>query len=403
MDKSSWLLLLESNPQRLSCIIEVFILLRGWCWLQCYYEKITTCNTKFSFGCRNTSRQKRNSENRIKNSNASVIITREDFNRVVQLALNRWLCKTHCPKGIRGKRGRPGLPGKHGPAGPQAPQGPRGTRGDKGPPGPKGDQGPKGPKGDRSESISAPCIVVPPVSIVVNETGITSLQCKVKGNPTPRVTWQKQNSSLPVGKRIVQTSGGLMIQDVASRDGGVYTCKASNILGVATSSAKLTVQGNNLRWGEGGGGEGMFGGQSNALLRAILKIFHTNQIACCYPTLWRYGYSSQTANCSNFTNLKARQNFLRNVLTAKLPTHNVVHVLVLQRATSHLLRNVLVIRIVQMLVAALGADHWKSYGAGEKILSCMNTVESLLRRHPSDRGKRSLNRGVPEWRLGQSW
>ena len=168
--------------------------------------------------------------------------------------MNRLLCKTHSPKGVRGKRGRPGLPGKHGPAGPQVPQGPRGTRGDKGPPGPKGVEGPKGPKGDPRESISAPCIVVPPVSIVVNETGIASLQCKVKGNPTPRVTWQKQNSSLPVGKRIVQTSGRLMIEDVAARDGGVYTCKASNILGVATSSAKLTVQGNNLRWGEGWGG-----------------------------------------------------------------------------------------------------------------------------------------------------
>ena len=140
----------------------------------------------------------------------------------------------------------------------------------------------------------------------------------------------------------------------------------------------------------------MFGGQSSALLRAI-KIFayHTHQIACCYFTLWRYGYSSQTANCSNVTNLKGRQNFLRNVLTAKLPTHNVVHVLVLWRATSHLLCNVSVIRIAQILVAALGADQWKSYGGGEKILSCMNTVESLLRGHPSDRGKRSLNRGVP--------
>ena len=52
----------------------------------------------------------------------------------------------------------------------------------------------------------------------------------------------------------MQTSGRLMIEDVAARDGGVYTCKASNILGVATSSAKLTVQGNNLRWGEGWGG-----------------------------------------------------------------------------------------------------------------------------------------------------
>ena len=116
-----------------------------------------------------------------------------------------------------------------------------------GPPGPKGDQGSQGPKGDPGESISAPSIVVPPVSIVVNETGKASLQCKVKGNPTLRVTWQKQNSSLPVGKRIVQTSGRLMIEDVAARDGGVYTCKASNILGVATSSAKLTVQGNNSR------------------------------------------------------------------------------------------------------------------------------------------------------------
>ena len=147
-------------------------------------KKLQLVTRSFPSVAETQSRQKRNSENRNKNSNASVIITREDFNREVQLALNRFLCKTHCPKGIRGKRGRPGPPGKHGPAGPQGPQGPRGTRGDKGPPGPKGDQGSRGPKGDPGESISAPSIVVPPVSIVVNETGIASLQCKVKGNPT---------------------------------------------------------------------------------------------------------------------------------------------------------------------------------------------------------------------------
>ena len=96
------------------------------------------------------------------------------------------------------------------------------------------------------ESISAPSIVSPPVSMVVNETGIASLQCKVKGNPTPQVTWMKQNSSLPLDKRIIQSRSGLMIRDVTSQDGGVYTCRARNILGVKTSSATLAVQGNSL-------------------------------------------------------------------------------------------------------------------------------------------------------------
>ena len=180
------------------------------------------------------------------------LITHEVFNRGVQLALNRLLCKALCPRGVRGKRGRPGPPGKHGPAGPQGIQGPKGAQGDQGPPGPEGDQGRPGPKGDPGKSITVPSIVSPPLSIVVNETGIASLQCEVKGNPTPQLTWLKENSSLPVDKRIVRTSGGLVIRDVASRDGGVYTCKARNILGVATSSAKLTVQGDNSRgsgWG----------------------------------------------------------------------------------------------------------------------------------------------------------
>ena len=98
-------------------------------------------------------------------------------------------CMAHCPKGIRGRRGRPGPPGKHGPVGPQGPQGPQGPsgpQGDHGPPGPRGDQGPQGPKGDPGESISAPSIVSPPSSIVVNETAIASLQCEVKGNPIPQ-------------------------------------------------------------------------------------------------------------------------------------------------------------------------------------------------------------------------
>ena len=82
------------------------------------------------------------------------------------------------------------------------------------------------------------------MSTVVNKTGISSMKCSVKGNPVPQVTWLKENSSLSSDKRIMQSRGDLVIRDVTSQDGGVYTCRARNILGDVTSSATLTVQGN---------------------------------------------------------------------------------------------------------------------------------------------------------------
>ena len=166
----------------------------------------------------------------------------DDF-KSLRRAISSLACIVQCPKSTRGRRGRPGPPGKLGPPGPEGPQGPKGVRGAQGPPGPKGYQGPQGPKGDPGESISAPSIVSPPVSMVVNQTGAASFQCEVKGNPDPQVTWLIQNSTLRADKRIVQSRGGLLIIDVTSQDGGMYTCEAKNILGVKTSSAILTVQG----------------------------------------------------------------------------------------------------------------------------------------------------------------
>ena len=82
--------------------------------------------------------------------------------------------------------------------------------------------------------------------MVVNETDIASLQCDVNGNPVPQITWLKENTSVAADKRIVQSGGGIMIKDVKSHDGGMYTCVASNILGLVKTSATLTVQGNML-------------------------------------------------------------------------------------------------------------------------------------------------------------
>ena len=79
--------------------------------------------------------------------------------------------------------------------------------------------------------------------MVVNESGTASFQCEAEGNPKPKVTWLKQNSSLPADKRVVSSRGGLMITDVKSEDEGLYTCVARNILGEMALSATLTVQG----------------------------------------------------------------------------------------------------------------------------------------------------------------
>ena len=193
-------------------------------------------------------RYKRRVETAEKKANASEIIDRDDIKREVQIALSGVVCNVKCPKSIRGRRGRPGprgSPGKHGPSRPQGPPGPKGNQGTlgiQGPPGPKGDQGPQGPKGDPGKSISAPSIVAPPMSMVENKTGTASFQCEVAGNPEPKVTWLRQNSSLPSDKRVVPSRGGLMIKDVTSQDDGVYTCEAKNILGGSSASATLSVQ-----------------------------------------------------------------------------------------------------------------------------------------------------------------
>ena len=180
------------------------------------------------------------------NTNASETIDRDVIRSVVQLVLSTQACAVQCPKSIRGRRGRPGprgSPGKHGPPGPTGPQGTKGSKGIQGIQGPPGPQGHQGPKGDPGKSISAPSIVAPPMSLMVNESGTASFQCEAEGNPEPEVSWLKQNSNLPAVKRVVPSRAGLMITDVMSQDEGMYTCVARNILGEVTSSATLTVQG----------------------------------------------------------------------------------------------------------------------------------------------------------------
>ena len=184
-------------------------------------------------------RYKRHVEIGNKKSNGSEIFDRADISKLAQFAMSNHACTVHCPKSSRGRRGRPGpkgSPGKHGPPRPPGPQGTRGNQGLQGIQEPQGPEGPQGPKGDSGKSISAPLIVAPPISMVINESGTASLQCEAEGNPEPEVTWLKQNLSLPSDKRVVSSRGELMITAVTSQDEGMYTCVAGNILGEVTSS-----------------------------------------------------------------------------------------------------------------------------------------------------------------------
>ena len=117
-----------------------------------------------------------------------------------------------------------------------------GIPGDPGPVGPRGSPGMKGDKGDPGQSISAPSLLQRPPGMTVNESQTAFFKCTADGNPRPKVTWFKLNSSLPVGRHVVKSSGALIVKDVRSGDDGVYVCRAENLLGQENASAELTVQ-----------------------------------------------------------------------------------------------------------------------------------------------------------------
>ena len=67
-----------------------------------------------------------------------------------------------------------------------------------------------------------------------------TISCTVTGQPSPKIEWSKAGGSVPVGRIHVQ-DGTLKIFKVTRKDGGIYICKAKNILGSVTDTAQLIV------------------------------------------------------------------------------------------------------------------------------------------------------------------
>lgn len=154
--------------------------------------------------------------------------------------------------GVRGARGKRGYRGRKGAQGPMGPPGKHGKQGLRGPPGMKGEKGDSGvrgprglpgPKGEPGEQVSEPTVLVSPSTLIINQNQSATFHCNTHGNPRPRVTWKKVSGQLDASKTYTDQSGLLQIPRVDSNDTGSYVCTAKSILGKASKSVKLFVQG----------------------------------------------------------------------------------------------------------------------------------------------------------------
>ena len=72
------------------------------------------------------------------------------------------------------------------------------------------------------------------------------LECKLQGQPSPKVEWHKDDEKINLGGRIKAEREGqycvLTIKDCKPQDSGVYMCVAYNDFGSVGTSAELTVE-----------------------------------------------------------------------------------------------------------------------------------------------------------------
>ena len=90
--------------------------------------------------------------------------------------------------------------------------------------------------------------VAPSVSLSATITATQgnplSLDCNPIGQPSPSVTWYKDNIQLVPNSRIsIDSEDQLVFSSVISADGGSYQCEATNSAGMDSAATTLTVLG----------------------------------------------------------------------------------------------------------------------------------------------------------------
>lgn len=99
-----------------------------------------------------------------------------------------------------------------------------------------------------SEAIK-PTVLLPLKDVHAIEGKSVQLQCEISGSPEPEVIWYHENKPIKESADVQLLFRGdrcsLFIQEAYPEDSGIYSCKAINLAGEASSSCKLTIESHN--------------------------------------------------------------------------------------------------------------------------------------------------------------
>ena len=89
-------------------------------------------------------------------------------------------------------------------------------------------------------SKAGPKVFLSSNRLMAEEKQNITIACNASGQPHPSITWLKSVGSLPRERAKVK-NGALTIYDVRRNDGGIYICKANNMLGSASAMSLVVT------------------------------------------------------------------------------------------------------------------------------------------------------------------
>ncbi|XP_062381427.1 immunoglobulin superfamily DCC subclass member 4 [Sardina pilchardus] len=90
--------------------------------------------------------------------------------------------------------------------------------------------------------LSPPVILQPPETVSLSRGNTARFVCNSSGDPAPALQWLRNGEPVtPNGRVKAQSAGVLLINQLGPDDAGYYQCLASNALGTACATAKLSV------------------------------------------------------------------------------------------------------------------------------------------------------------------